>query len=156
MNHHPGETRYDVLGVGRGATAEEIRAASRALASQYHPDRHEGNPLSDLAEERLKAINAAYDVLSDPERRAAYDNDLAAGRVGVGPPPRAVTAGARRLVRVAAVVIAAMVAFRLLAPLVGSARAGLGALAGTPAIPIAALAAAVMLLVVIIRMRRAR
>jgi len=60
---------YDVLGVPRNASADEIKKAFRRLAMQYHPDR---NP-SPEAEARFKEINEANEVLSDPERRAMYD-----------------------------------------------------------------------------------
>src|SRR5512136_1659679 len=60
---------YDVLGVGRNAGDDEIKAAFRKLARQYHPD---VNKAPD-AEERFKEINEAYEVLSDADRRAAYD-----------------------------------------------------------------------------------
>jgi molecular chaperone DnaJ len=66
---------YDVLGVPRGASAEEIKRAFRKLAMKYHPDRNK----SPDAEERFKAIGQAYEVLSDPERRAAYDRFGVAG-----------------------------------------------------------------------------
>ena len=60
---------YEILGVSRTATTEEIRRAYRRLARQYHPDVNK----SPDAEEKFKEINEAYEVLSDPERRAAYD-----------------------------------------------------------------------------------
>ncbi len=60
---------YDVLGVSRNASADDIKKAFRRLAMQYHPDRNQG----DGAEARFKEINQAYEVLSDPERRAMYD-----------------------------------------------------------------------------------
>ncbi len=60
---------YDVLDVGRDATNEEIRRAFRKLAFQYHPDRNR----EDGAEEKFKEINEAYEVLSDANKRAAYD-----------------------------------------------------------------------------------
>ncbi len=69
----PAETKrdyYEVLGVGRGASEEEIKKAYRRLAIQFHPDRNPGNKES---EERFKEINEAYQVLSDPDRRAQYD-----------------------------------------------------------------------------------
>jgi molecular chaperone DnaJ len=61
---------YEVLGVGRGASADEIKKAYRKLALQYHPDR---NPDSKEAEDNFKECSEAYQVLSDPERRAQYD-----------------------------------------------------------------------------------
>src|SRR5438094_8241122 len=61
---------YEVLGVGRGATPEEIKAAFRKLAQQHHPDKNPNDPHAGV---RFKEINAAYQVLSDPQRRAMYD-----------------------------------------------------------------------------------
>lgn len=54
---------YEVLGVKRGASPEEIKKAYRNLVKQYHPDRHADNPLSGLAEEKLREINEAYEML---------------------------------------------------------------------------------------------
>lgn len=60
---------YSVLGVTRDASAEDIKRAFRKLAMEYHPDRNQ----DDGAEERFKSVNAAYEVLSDPEKRARFD-----------------------------------------------------------------------------------
>ena len=71
---------YAVLGVGRKASAEEIKKAHRKLVRQYHPDR---NPDDPKAEERFKEVQQAYDVLGDPDKRRQYDrtgaNPFAAG-----------------------------------------------------------------------------
>ncbi len=61
---------YKILGVGKNASDEEIKKAYRKLARQYHPDRNHGNK---QAEERFKEISQAHDVLSDPDKRKAYD-----------------------------------------------------------------------------------
>ena len=61
---------YDILGVDRSATQDEIKGAFRRAASQHHPDK---NPGDDGAQVRFKEINAAYQILSDPQKRAAFD-----------------------------------------------------------------------------------
>src|SRR5215510_11363104 len=69
---------YEVLGVGRNATDQELKSAYRKLALQYHPDR---NPGSHEAEEKFKEINEAYGVLSNSDSRSRYDRF---GHAGVG------------------------------------------------------------------------
>ena len=64
---------YQVLGVSRDATEEEIKEAFRKLAMQYHPDHNPGR--EQWANEKFKQINEAYEVLSDPDKRATYDKD---------------------------------------------------------------------------------
>ncbi|WP_461613712.1 J domain-containing protein [Clostridium sp. Marseille-QA1073] len=55
---------YEVLGVRQGASQDEIKKAYRELAKQYHPDQYVNNPLKDLAEEKMREINDAYDALT--------------------------------------------------------------------------------------------
>src|SRR5881628_4160501 len=61
---------YEVLGVERGATDEEVKRSYRKLAVKFHPDK---NPDDPHAEEKFKELGEAYDVLIDPDKRAAYD-----------------------------------------------------------------------------------
>ena len=61
---------YKVLGVGKGASADEIKKSYRKLARKYHPDANKGDS---GAEERFKEISEAYNVLSDDKRRKEYD-----------------------------------------------------------------------------------
>ena len=61
---------YEVLGVSKNATPEELKKAYRKLALQYHPDR---NPGDKEAEEKFKEAAEAYDVLSNPDKKARYD-----------------------------------------------------------------------------------
>jgi molecular chaperone DnaJ len=77
---------YDSLGVAKGASQDEIKKAYRKLVQQYHPDK---NPGDEAAEARFKEVQAAYDVLSDPDKRAQYDRFGQAqnGRPGQGAGP---------------------------------------------------------------------
>ncbi|MCL0095522.1 molecular chaperone DnaJ [Dehalococcoidia bacterium] len=73
---------YEILGVSRGATEEEIKKAYRRMAFRYHPDRNRDS----AAEEKFKEINEAYEILSDSQKRAIYDRfghaGLSAGQAG--------------------------------------------------------------------------
>jgi molecular chaperone DnaJ len=74
---------YKILGVGKNASDEEIKKAYRKLARQYHPDRNPGNK---QAEERFKEVSQAHDVLSDSDKRKAYDRGTGPfGSFGGGP-----------------------------------------------------------------------
>ena len=101
---------YEVLGVAKGASAEEIKKAYRKLALKYHPDY---NPGDKTAEEKFKEINEANEVLSDADKRAKYDQfgfagvdpnygagqgggfggGFGGGGLGGGQPPGGVTGG---------------------------------------------------------------
>jgi curved DNA-binding protein CbpA len=83
-------SHYDLLGVPPEATDAQIRAAYRTLVQLFHPDRlgHRKEESRTFAEDRLKALNAAYEVLGDPGKRARYDAVLAAPT-----PPRARSSG---------------------------------------------------------------
>jgi curved DNA-binding protein CbpA len=69
---------YAALGLDRNCTLAQIRAAYRVLAKQHHPDL---NQSSDTATARTRTLNAAYEILSDPDRRAAYDREFAAPKI---------------------------------------------------------------------------
>lgn len=68
---------YEVLGVPSNATEEQIEAAYKELAKKYHPDRYINNPLADLAEEKMKEINSAYEELK--KNRSSYSNNNQSG-----------------------------------------------------------------------------
>ena len=61
---------YEILGVSKSASADEIKKAYRQHAIKYHPDKNKG---SKIAEEKFKEINNAYDILSDAQTRSQYD-----------------------------------------------------------------------------------
>ena len=70
---------YEVLGLEKGASEDQIKSAFRKMAMKYHPDR---NPGDKSAEEKFKEINEAYSVLSDPDKKEKYDRF---GFAGVDP-----------------------------------------------------------------------
>lgn len=76
---------YEVLGIKRGASKEEIKTAYRKLAKQYHPDMHEDNPLKELAQEKFIEIQEAYDELmnvsSSSSHSSSYNNYNNSGSV---------------------------------------------------------------------------
>jgi len=73
---------YQVLGVGQGASAAELKSAYRALAKELHPDVNQGDT---IVEQRFKEVSAAYDMLSDVEKRQQYDH----GQINADGSPRA-------------------------------------------------------------------
>jgi len=70
---------YDVLGIERGASPDEVKSAFRRLAQRFHPDR---NPGDERAQQKFKEINAAYQILSDPDKRAVFDRFGVSGMDG--------------------------------------------------------------------------
>jgi hypothetical protein len=169
---------YVVLGVSRTATDAEIRAAYRALVAQYHPDRHQGNPLADLANARMAEINRAYETLSQRARDAG-DNSSARGestatsrRAGGAAPAASHRGGGRRgrpsrpqplskrLFR-GALFLLALPFFLRMAPRLVRLAAGLGRIAfdgvvrirGTPLVALGVLLATALLIIILVRRR---
>ncbi len=71
---------YDVLGISKDASADEIKRAYRKLSKKYHPDlNHEAG-----AEEKFKEVNDAYEILSDPQKKAQFDQFGSTGAQGFG------------------------------------------------------------------------
>lgn len=81
---------YETLGVGREATADELKKAYRKLAVKYHPDKNQGDK---AAEDKFKEVSEAYEVLKDSEKRAAYDRYGHAAFQGGGRSPAGAGAG---------------------------------------------------------------
>jgi curved DNA-binding protein CbpA len=155
---------YAALGVARDASAAQIRAAYLDLASRYHPDRHQGNPLEDLASAKLIEVNRAYEILSDPGRRSAYDRgagDASAASGASAAPARGgdpMSPAARRLMKFLPWLVALPLLFRfgglLVRGLVSLAEAALEAsiaIRGTPVAAALALLAVVGLAVALVR-----
>jgi curved DNA-binding protein CbpA len=153
---------YATLGVGRNASAAEIRAAYRDLVARYHPDKHGGNPLEGLAAEKMAEINRAYEILSDPERRVAYDRGEGDFRRTAGTSWPAHPPGRNsRAVKIIAILMALPLLFRFGSGLFRLLAAGFRAvwgslqgLRGTPAALAAVLAIVVLLIVLLVRRRR--
>lgn len=72
---------YQVLGLSRGASADEVKRSYRRLSKELHPDKHKGDK---VAEERFKSVNEAYEVLSNPEKKKMYDQFGTTGGPGSG------------------------------------------------------------------------
>ena len=73
---------YGVLGLQKGASADEVKQAYRKLSKELHPDKHKGDK---KAEDRFKEVNEAYEVLGNPEKKQRYDQyGSADGRAGFG------------------------------------------------------------------------
>src|SRR3954451_467843 len=82
MSVMPNRDYYEVLGVARDASADQIKKAYRGLARKYHPD---ANPGDKTAEAKFKEVQNAYDILSDPQKKAQFDQFGNASFEGFGP-----------------------------------------------------------------------
>jgi curved DNA-binding protein CbpA len=146
---------YVILEIPRSATDTEIRAAYLALVSRYHPDRHEGNPLADLASAKLAEVNRAYEILSDPARRAAWDATSGAPGVPLGAAARA--AQGKFFGRAVIVIVGLALALRfgplVLRGLVGLLRETAAVVRGTPLAVVPVLVVVVVLARVLRRPR---
>ena len=163
MTRKPEPDPYFVLGVGRTATDAEIRAAYLALVAKYHPDRHQGNPLEELAGEKMAEINRAHEILSDPTRRAAYDSGGAAASFGPGYPPGTISRKHARWLQIVALLFMLPLLIRfgslLVSQIVRLVRGALevtSLMRGTPLAAGLVLLAVVILVLVLVRQRRAK
>ena len=76
---------YKILGVSPAATDEEVKAAYREMAKKYHPDNYAGSPIADLAGEKMKEVNEAYDeIMTERKRRRSGTVPPAGGGYGAG------------------------------------------------------------------------
>ena len=111
------QDHYEILGVSRNATQAEITAAYKSAVKKYHPDRHHGNDLQELAQERLKALNEAYEVLSNAQSRAWFDRtDGLGGMPGPGAggmPPNPLSGLGKRVIGLAVIAVAVPAVVRL-------------------------------------------
>jgi preprotein translocase subunit Sec63 len=158
---------YLVLGIDRDAGETEIRTAYRDLVARYHPDKHQGNPLEGLAAEKMAEINRAYEILSNPDRRADYDRSR-------GTWPRATGPGwgggtnvpssqrrRRRWLLLLGIILLLPLLIRIVAMLVRAVarifRGGAGVLAaarGTPLLGVVVVVALLLLVFFLVRRRR--
>ncbi len=111
------QDHYEILGVSRNATQQEITAAYKAAVKKYHPDRHHGNDLQELAQERLKSLNEAYEVLSNPQSKAWFDRTdglgPAAGPSAWGTPQSPASQLGRRVIQLTVIAVAVPALARL-------------------------------------------
>ena len=79
---------YQILGVSRNASEQEIKAAYKALVKKYHPDQYQDNPLAEFAEEKMAEINTAYDAIMQERRNgtqsySSYDSSSSQSYQGI-------------------------------------------------------------------------